>query len=137
MNIVRWDPFKTMLDWTDRYATLPVDHDRTWAPAVEIYEKGDDLVVRAELPGVEKNDIEVNVEDGVLVLKGERKRSSEVEEAKVYRVERSYGSFVRRFSLPRGLDASRVSAALENGVLEITLPKADEAKSKKVEIKAA
>jgi len=138
MNIVKWDPFKTMLDWSDRVAPVAFEGiERTWAPAVDVYAKGDDIVVHVELPGVEKDDIDLKVENGTLTIRGERKRASEIEEGKAYRLERAYGSFTRRFSLPKGLDASGVKAAFKNGVLEVTLPKAEEAKPRKIEVAAA
>ena len=138
MNIVKWDPFKTMLDWNDRVAPVAFEGiERAWAPVVDVYAKGDDIVVHAELPGVEKDDIEIHVENGTLTINGERKRASEIEEGKVYRLERAYGSFTRRFSLPKGLDASGVKASFKDGVLEVTLPKAEEAKPRKIEVEAA
>jgi HSP20 family protein len=109
----------------------------SWAPLVDIFEKGDDLIIRAEIPGVEKEDIDVQVEGNTLMLRGERKREAEFKEDDAYRLERAFGSFVRSFRLPKTVDSSRIAAAYENGVLEITLPKAEESKPKKVDIKVA
>jgi HSP20 family protein len=108
-----------------------------WAPAVDIFEKGDDLVIRAEIPGVDKDDVDISVQHNSLTLRGERKREQEVSEESAYRLERSYGNFVRSFSLPRTVDSSRISAKYSNGVLDIVLPKAEEAKPKRVEIATA
>ena len=119
----------------------PVDHAEdgrsSWSPAVDIFENGDDLVIRAELPGVNKNDIDVRSQDGSLVLRGERKREEEITDDNAYRLERSYGGFVRSFRLPETVDAARIGASYKDGVLEITLPKAEESKPKRIEINAA
>ncbi len=106
-------------------------------PAVDIVEQGDDLVIRAELPGVARDDIEVRVEDNTLVLSGERKREKECDEEQAYRVERSYGSFVRSFRLPKTVDAAKIAASYQNGVLEVRLPKAEEARPRRIQINAA
>ncbi|NIV50194.1 MAG: Hsp20 family protein [Gammaproteobacteria bacterium] len=135
MNIIRWDPFRTLLDSVH----TPFENDRPdhWAPAVDVFEKDETLVFRAELPGLEKDDIEVRVEEGTLVLSGERKRDVETNEGGVYRLERAYGRFVRRFRLPEGYDASKVNASYKNGLLEVSLPKAEDAKPRKIEVHAA
>ena len=137
MTLVRWDVFG---DLTHR-RFLPLfgsdDGYGAWVPAVDIFEKGDDLVIRAEVPGVEKSDIEVRVEDNTLVLKGERNQEKGFEENNAYRLERSYGSFVRSFRLPKTVDASRIAAEYRAGVLAVTLPKAEDAKPKKIDIKVA
>ena len=109
----------------------------SWSPAVDVFEKDDDLVIRAEVPGVEKDDIDIRIEDGNLVLRGERKREEEITDDNAYRLERSYGGFVRSFRLPKTVDATRIAATCNNGVLEITLPKAEESKPKRIEISAA
>jgi HSP20 family protein len=105
-----------------------------WAPAVDIFENGDNLVIRAEIPGVERDDVDISVRNNSLTLRGERRREQEINEDNTYRLERSYGKFVRSFSLPRTVDSSRISAKYKNGVLDILLPKAEEAKPKKIEI---
>ena len=135
MNIVRWDPFKSLLDGFPTPDFAPADAG--WRPAVDVFERDDVLVFRVEVPGVEKDDIEVNVEDNVLTIKGERKRDVELKDGSTYRLERSFGSFTRRFSLPRGLDSSKVKALHKNGLLEVTLPKAEEARSRTVTVEAA
>jgi HSP20 family protein len=108
-----------------------------WAPAVDIFEKDEDLVIRAEIPGVSTDDIDINVENNTLTIRGERKREEEFKQEQAYRAERTYGSFLRTFSLPRSVDSSRISASYRDGVLELTLPKAEEAKPKKIQIQAA
>ena len=130
MTLVRWNAFGGLRQ-------RRFDGFDAWAPAVDIFEKGDDLIIRAEIPGVDKNAIEVRVEDNTLVLKGERNQEKGFEENNAYRLERSYGSFVRSFRLPETVDASAISAEYRAGVLELTLPKAEEAKPKKIDIKVA
>ncbi len=104
---------------------------------MDIIEKGDDLVIRAEVPGIERDAIEVKLEDNTLILSGERVRETEADDTRAYRRERVYGSFVRSFSLPKTVDATHISATYKNGVLEITIPKVEEAKPRKIDIKVA
>jgi HSP20 family protein len=101
---------------------------------VDIYETGDTLVLKAELPGVNPDDVEIRVEDNTLYLKGERKFEKEVKEQNYHRVERSYGTFARTFSLPNSIDADKVAAAYKDGVLTLTMPKKEEAKPKTIKI---
>lgn len=105
-----------------------------WFPEVDIAEEKDRILVRADLPGMKQEEIAVEVSDSVLTIKGERKRESETKDAKTYRVERSYGSFLRSFTLPAGVDAGKISATYKNGVLEIALPKLAEAKAKQIKV---
>ncbi len=132
MRLVHWDPFEDLR----RFGSL-ASTESAWAPAVDIFEKGDDLVIRAEVPGIERDAIDVKVENNTLILSGERQRETEDKETQSYRRERSYGSFVRSFTLPKTVDASRITATYKDGVLDITIPKAEEAKPRRVEIKVA
>jgi HSP20 family protein len=109
----------------------------TWAPLVDIFEMGDDVVIRAELPGLEKDDVDISVENNTLMLRGERKRETGFEEKGAYHLERSFGKFSRSFTLPKTVDPTRISASYRNGVLELTIPKVAEAKPRKIEIKVA
>lgn len=147
MAIVRWmDPFRDVMGIQDRVNRLFEDflvrgrdegiEAGTWTPAVDIYETDEELVVKAELPGVEKDRIGVEVRSGVLTLRGERTAEAEVREENRHRVERSYGSFVRSFTLPVSVDEDKVSAKLSGGVLEVHLPKKAEAKPKQIRIAA-
>jgi HSP20 family protein len=147
-TLVRFDPFRglqTLKDRMDRIleGTAPCSlggddvFRGAWAPAVDIYEGDGELVVEAELPGLEKGDIKVNVEDGVLTLKGERKLSKETKEENYHRVERAYGAFTRSFTLPDTVDAEKISAKHKDGVLRVSLPKKPEAKPKVVDVKVA
>ena len=146
MTFVKWDPFRDFMNLDRGFnavlnaAARSVDSEgtpATWAPAVDIFEKGTDLVIRAELPGISKDEIEIDVEDHTLTLRGERKQDVEVEEGKSYRSERTYGLFTRQFRLPPTVDAGRIGARHKDGVLEIVLPKMEQAKPKRVEIAAA
>ena len=107
---------------------------RIWAPPVDIYENGDNLVLKAELPGINPDDVEIRVEDNTLYLKGERKFEKEVKEQNYHRVERSYGSFARSFSLPNSISAEKVKAEYKDGLLTLTMPKREEAKPKTIKI---
>jgi HSP20 family protein len=137
---MRWDPFKEWMSLQRRF-DADIDHGESaygaWAPPVDIFERGDDLVIRAEIPGVAKDAIDIDVENNTLTIRGERKRDEEFDGTTAYRTERTYGNFARSFSLPRTVDSTRISAAYRDGVLELTLPKAEEAKPKRIEISAA
>ncbi len=145
MAIARWEPFRELMtaqrdfDRLFREAFAPAMHEgeastRTWAPPVDIYENGDNLVLKAELPGINPDDVEIRVEDNNLYLKGERKFEKEVKEENYHRVERTYGSFARAFSLPNSIDSDKVAANYKDGVLTLTLPKREEAKPRTIKI---
>jgi len=105
------------------------------APAVDLFEDKDDIVVKAELPGIEKNDIDVNLTDHTLTIRAEKKKQNEIKEEHYYRSERSYGSFTRTLELPAGVQRDKVTANYNNGVLEIRLPKTAEAKTRETRVK--
>jgi HSP20 family protein len=107
-----------------------------WAPQVEVFEKNGNFVVRADLPGLDRKDIKVNVDDGALTIEGERRTEHEEKREGFFHSERSYGSFTRRIPLPRGVDASACDARFENGVLEITLKMPKQPSARTVEIKS-
>ena len=134
MTLVRWDPFR---DFFGHRPGADEGAFGAWAPSVDIFEKSGDLVIRAELPGVDTNDIDIDVEDNKLTISGERKQDEELTENNTYRSERYYGRFVRSFQLPRTVDASKIAATFKHGILELTLPKADEARPRKITIHAA
>ena len=106
-----------------------------WNPRVNIYEKGDDIIVDAELPGLKKEDIDVRVEDHRLTVRGERKEEKETKKENYYRKERFHGSFVRSLMLPSDVATDKVDATYKDGVLQLTLPKTDEAKGKHITVK--
>jgi HSP20 family protein len=118
--------------WPERW--LRGDTEIT-TPAVDVYEEKDEIVVKAELPGMEKNDIEVNISDSELTLKGEKKKEEKVEEENYYRCERSYGAFLRSVELPKEVQADKIKASFKNGILEVRLPKTEEAKTKEIKVK--
>ena len=105
----------------------------TWAPAVDVAEDTEKIHVKVEVPGMEEKDLKINYEDGLLTISGER-QFDQREDRNYHRIERSYGSFLRSFSLPRSVDASRIAASYRNGVLEIEIPKKEEAKPRQIEI---
>lgn len=145
MAIVRFDPFRELASMQDRInrifgeAYRRGDDDITmradWAPAVDIFENDQhEIVIKAEIPGLKKDDIDVSVENSTLTLRGKRERETEVKEEQYHRVERAYGMFSRSFSLPQTVDASRVHAEYKDGVLTLTLPKREEAKPRQVQV---
>jgi HSP20 family protein len=148
MPIVKWEPFKDLVtaqrDFDRLYRELfsPQTGEtevstRPWAPPVDIYETENDIVLKAELPGVEAKDVEVRVEDNNLYLKGERKFEKEVKEQNYHRVERAYGTFARSFVLPSSISADKVKAEFKDGLLVLTLPKREEAKPKTIKIEVS
>jgi HSP20 family protein len=147
-SITRWNPFAEMVDlqremdkvFGDFFGRTPFRMAATeamWCPLVDIHETKDNILLQVEVPGVKQEDIHVSVEDNTLTLKGERKRETEVKEDQYHRVERSYGHFERRILLPSEVDSDRVKAAYRDGVLEIQLPKKEEAKPKQIKVEAA
>jgi HSP20 family protein len=129
MTIVRWDPFR------DFGFNTP---NSTWMPPVDIFQTGEhELVLKAELPDMSKDDIDINIENFVLTIKGEKKVSSEVKEEQYHHVERRYGTFSRSFSLPTTVDPSRVSAEYKHGVLTVRLPLREEAKARSIKVDVA
>ena len=147
MTITKVDPIREFAAMQDRMNRLfgnayLRDEDTgfrgNWVPAVDIFETdGHDLIVRAELPGMDRDNIEVTVENGTLVLKGEKKFDSEVKEEQYRRVERAYGSFHRSFTLPNTVDTSKVSADFKNGVLTVKLPFREEAKPRTINVEVS
>src|SRR6185312_17185069 len=128
MTIVRWDPFRD-------FGLTTADN---WVPPVDIYQTGDqELVLKAELPEMSREDIDITVENGTLTLKGEKKVSSEVKEEQFHHMERRYGSFSRSFSLPQTVDVAKVAADYKNGVLTIRLPLREEARPRQIKVDVA
>ena len=147
MPIVKVDPFRELTAMQDRMARLfgdvyLRDEDTgvrgTWTPAVDIFEtEAHDLVLKAELPGMTREDIEVVVENSTLVLKGTKKFNADVKDENYRRIERTYGTFHRSFTLPNTVDAAKVAAEYKNGVLTVTLPFKEEAKPRTVNVAVA
>jgi HSP20 family protein len=113
---------------------LPADNQDLWAPAVDVEETPDQLVLRAELPGMSREDIEVELEDGVLTIQGEKKEEQRDENAQGLLYERRWGTFTRRFTLPRAVSPDGITAQYVNGILTVRVPKAEEAKGRKIQI---
>jgi HSP20 family protein len=128
MTIVRWDPFR---DFGFAAAT-------TWVPPVDIYQTGEhELVLKAELPDMSRDDIDITVENGTLTIKGEKKLGEDVKEEQFHHVERRYGAFSRSFSLPQTVDVAKVAADYRQGVLTIRLPLREEARPRQIKVDVA
>ena len=119
--------------WPERW--FRADDMEVKPPIVDVFEEKDDIVVKAELPGMEKDNIDVNLTDHRLTIKGEKKKEDEIKEENYYRAERSYGSFLRTLDLPKDVRADKVKASFKNGILEIRMPKTEEARTKEVKVK--
>ena len=147
MSMIKFDPFRELRTLNDEmnrlFSAVPASVDRgefargSWSPNVDIYEDENRLIVEAELPGMNREDFEVSVENNVLTLKGERKFEKKTEGDNYHRVERAYGSFTRQFTLPQTITAEGATADFENGVLRVALPKREETKARKIEITAS
>ncbi|MGC2424034.1 MAG: Hsp20/alpha crystallin family protein [Nitrospirota bacterium] len=144
MTLIRWDPIGSLVSLQERMNRLFEESVRrsdssigggTWTPAVDIYETGKDIVISAELPGMSESDVDVEVRENVLTVKGERRFEREVKEENSYhRVERSYGKFSREFSLPKNVETEKITARFDKGVLEVRLPKAAESEARAIKI---
>ena len=146
MALVRWDPFRELEDMSERLnrvftrpALRPSGKEALtvadWMPTVDISESDAEYLIKAELPEVKKEDVKVTVEEGVLTLQGERRQEKEEKGKKYHRVERSYGSFVRSFTLPESVDEANVKAEYKDGVLSLHLPKTEKVKPKAIDVK--
>ncbi len=146
MNIIKYDPFREMRSLQDEVNRLFAsnfsrggDNDLmrgAWSPQVDIFENKNEIVLEAELPGMKPEDVNISIENNVLTLHGERKFEKKDESDNFHRVERSYGSFTRSFTLPSTVSSENANAEFENGVLRLTLAKREEAKPRRIEIKA-
>ena len=142
MNIVSWSPFRDMDDVFNRYRRFLSSGgdgetrgiDLNWRPVADISETEKEYLIKAELPEVDRNDVHVSVDNGLVTISGERKMDKEEKDATQHRVESFYGTFSRSFSLPSDVDASKISAKSKNGVLKVHLPKTEIKKPKAVEI---
>jgi len=148
MAMVRFDPFRDLAVLQDRMNRLFNDsysprreddlmNRGSWTPAVDIYEIEGALVLKAELPDMRRDDIDISVENGTLTIRGERKPDGELKQENFHRVERAYGSFERSFSLPNTVDAVKIGAEYKDGVLTVTLPVREEAKPRTIKIDVA
>lgn len=146
MTIVRYDPFRdlrTLQEEVNRLFSTNLTRAfgdegigrGAWAPSVDIYENKDQIVLEAELPGMKQEDFDLSIENNVITLRGERKFEKTDETDNYHRVERSYGSFTRSFTLPQTVSAEGATADYSNGVLRVTLPKREETKARRIEVK--
>ena len=146
MSLVKWDPFVELEEVSKQlnriFGKSPARTEperellamADWAPDVDITETDTAYLIKGEIPGVNKEDVKVNIENGVLTMSGERKQEKEEKGKKFHRIERSYGSFMRSFRLPDNIDESAVKAEFKDGMLNVTLPKSAQAKPKSTNI---
>lgn len=145
MALVPWDPIRNLISLQDRMNRLfdeTMHRGRgtesmdmgTWAPPVDIYETENEIVMVAEVPGVDEKDVDVEVKDNLLTIKGERRMEKSVKEESYHRVERAYGGFTRSFTLPQAVDSEKITATYNRGVLEIRMPKPKKAKTHQIKI---
>lgn len=146
-TLTHWDPFRGLTSLQDQVNRLfgdtvtrggaSQDDLATWAPAVDIYETENALVVKADLPDIQEKDIDIRVESNTLTIRGERKFQKEVNEDNYLRVERAYGTFTRSFSLPNTVNTEGIHAEYRNGVLTVNVPKREESRPKQIKISAS
>ncbi len=157
MTLIRWNPIREITAWhpvsdlSGEFVNMQREIDRifdrfsggisddndvsTWLPVVDVVENKDDYIVKVELPGVNKDDVKITVNNGVLTIRGEKKQEQESKDKNYHRIERSYGVFQRSFTLPSSVKSDKIDASHNDGVLTITLPKAEESKPKEIEVK--
>jgi HSP20 family protein len=146
MAITRWDPFRDLSILQERMNRVFEDAagrgwkgedpspTTSWSPAVDIYETENEIMVQAELPGIDRKDIALQLENNVLTLKGERRFEKETRQENYHRIERSYGGFSRAFTIPTIVDEEKIKADYKDGILKIELPKKEQVKSKQIKI---
>ncbi|MGD2269538.1 MAG: Hsp20/alpha crystallin family protein [Desulfobacterales bacterium] len=146
MALVKWDPFRNVATLQDRINRLfedafprPRDQEDdlslcAWRPAVDIYETENGLVLKAELPGIKKEDVSVEIKDNILTLKGDRTADKEISEDNYFRRERCFGSFQRSFNLEHNVQPDKIKAKFKNGILEVEIPKPEQEKPKKITV---
>ncbi len=146
MQLVKFNPVRDMFSFRNRINHIfddvfyPINRDEvefsmgSWNPVVDVYDNDDNIVIKAELPGIDKEGIEIDVKDRVLTLKGERSSESEVKDDNYYRRERSFGKFERAFTLPADVDPDKIKADYKDGVLKIDIPKPEEKKPRQITI---
>ncbi len=146
MSLIKWDPFRELEDVSNRLNRLfgrPLERTEPgqdmlsvadWSPSVDISETPTAYLVKAEIPDVKKEDVKVTVQDGMLTIQGERKMEKEEKGKKFHRIERSYGSFMRSFRVPDDAEEAKVKAEFKDGMLNVTLPKSEKAKTKAINV---
>ncbi len=146
MNLIKWEPFRELEEVNDRLRRIfgrplaRTNGDESlagaeWSPTVDVSESNEEYLIKAELPEVKKEDVRISIDSGVLTLQGERKQEKEEKGKKFHKIERSYGSFLRNFTLPGGVDETRIRADFKDGVLNLHLPKSEKARAKVIDVK--
>ena len=147
MNLIRWTPQKNLNNFRHEFEDLfnsygldkffKNDEERlasTWSPAIDVLENKDNYVIEAELPGIDKKDVKIDITDDLLTIKGEKQTSKNQDSNNYYCTERVYGSFYRSFKLPNNVDGQNIKAEYKNGILKLSIPKTEAAKPKTIEI---
>ena len=146
MALVRWEPMRelsTLQGEMNRLFNTFFDEDgngqarqgtRRWAPAVDLFERDESLVLKADLPGLAEEDVKIELHDNVLTISGERQADFEEKQNGYYRIERAFGGFSRSLTLPEGVDADKIGASFRNGVLEVRIPKPEQKQPRRIEI---
>ena len=152
MSLVRWNPARELAAWPSDLFGIQREMNKmfdgvfrstgdedysfsSWTPAVDIAEHDDEYLVKVELPGVNKDEVKLTLENNILTIRGEKKQEMETKKENYHRVERSYGSFQRSFTLPAAVKSDKIDASYKDGILTVSLPKAEEAKPKQIEVK--
>jgi HSP20 family protein len=154
MSLVRWSPVRDLTTFPSDILNVQREINRmfnsffhgglsddtslmsaAWSPAVDLAEREDDYALNVELPGVSKDDVKITLQDNVLTIRGEKKQEEESKKSNLYRVERSYGSFQRSFTLPTTVEGNKIEASFKDGILTVVLPKAEEVKRKEIEVR--
>ncbi|HHP7234749.1 MAG TPA: Hsp20/alpha crystallin family protein [Desulfobacterales bacterium] len=144
MKLAKWDPFRQFEDMFDQYSrslSWPRRTDQEvmttgdWTPRVDIVETDKEFAIKAEIPGIKKEDVKVTVDNGILSIRGERQQEKEEKNKKFHRIERFYGSFTRSFTLPDNVDETHIEANFKDGMLTLSIPKTEESKPKAIEVK--
>jgi len=152
MSLVRWNPARELATWPSDLFGIQREMNKmfdgvfrgtgdedysfsSWTPAVDITEHDDEYLVKVELPGVNKDEVKLTLENNILTIRGEKKQEKETKKENYHRVERSYGSFQRSFTLPAAVKSDKIDASYKDGILTVSLPKAEEAKPKQIEVK--
>ena len=153
MTLVKFNPVRELMDverefnkifnsWGNRFGISKKEDDEeyenaVWMPLTDIYEDNDNYFIKADLPGVKKDNLKISYTDGILSLSGERSEEKETKDAKCHRIERSFGKYYRSFNLPKEIKEDKIKAEFKDGQLTVTVPKADEVKPKEIEIKVS
>jgi HSP20 family protein len=153
MSLIRWNPTRDLVSFPSEISNLQREMNRmfdsffrsgadepgllngNWMPPVDVVEEENEYIVKVELPGVNKDDVKITLESNILTIRGEKKDEKEIKEKNYHRMERSYGSFQRSFTLPTTVKNDKIDASYKDGVLVVTLPKAEESKPKQIEVK--